>query len=86
GRGATLVDTKNGKRALVLNAIGRVFMEPSSNDPFSAIDRELEACPLREGADAIVVDFHAEATSEKQGVGFFCDGRVSLVVGTHTHV
>ncbi|MGN1290648.1 MAG: TIGR00282 family metallophosphoesterase [Bradyrhizobium sp.] len=86
GRGATLVDAKNGKRALVLNAIGRVFMEPSSNDPFSAIDRELEACPLREGCDAIVLDFHAEATSEKQGVGFFCDGRVSLVVGTHTHV
>ena len=51
-----------------------------------AIDRELEACPLRQGADAIVLDFHAEATSEKQGVGFFCDGRVSLVVGTHTHV
>ncbi|MHC2473610.1 metallophosphoesterase (TIGR00282 family) [Bradyrhizobium elkanii] len=86
GRGATLVDTKSGKRALVINAIGRVFMEPSSNDPFSAIERELEACPLREGCDAIVLDFHAEATSEKQGVGFFCDGRVSLVVGTHTHV
>ena len=55
-------------------------------DPFAAIDRELEACPLREAADAIVLDFHAEATSEKQGMGFFCDGRVSLVVGTHTHV
>ena len=48
--------------------------------------RELDACPLREAADAIVVDFHGEATSEKQGMGFFCDGRVSLVVGTHTHV
>jgi calcineurin-like phosphoesterase len=55
-------------------------------DPFAAIDRELEACPLRETADAIVLDFHCEATSEKQGMGFFCDGRVSLVVGTHTHV
>ncbi|WOH82697.1 TIGR00282 family metallophosphoesterase [Bradyrhizobium sp. BEA-2-5] len=86
GRGATLVDTRSGKRALVLNAIGRVFMEPSSNDPFSAIERELEACPLREGCDAIVVDFHCEASSEKQGIGFFCDGRASLVVGTHTHV
>ena len=60
-------------------------MEPS-NDPFTAVERELEACPLREAADAIVVDFHGEATSEKQGMGFFCDGRVSLVVGTHTHV
>ncbi|QPF85713.1 TIGR00282 family metallophosphoesterase [Bradyrhizobium genosp. L] len=86
GRGSALVDTKNGKRALVINAIGRVFMEPSSNDPFAAIERELEACPLREGADAVVLDFHAEATSEKQGIGYFCDGRVSLVVGTHTHV
>jgi metallophosphoesterase (TIGR00282 family) len=85
GRGATLVDTKNGKRALVMNAIGRVFMEPS-NDPFTAVERELEACPLRQAVDAIVVDFHGEATSEKQGMGFFCDGRVSLVVGTHTHV
>ena len=85
GRGSALIDTKNGKRALVINAIGRVFMEPS-NDPFVAVERELEACPLRQAADAIVVDFHGEATSEKQGMGFFCDGRASLVVGTHTHV
>jgi len=85
GRGTALVETKNGKRALVINAMGRVFMEPG-NDPFAAVDRELEACPLRGAADAIVVDFHGEATSEKQGMGFFCDGRVSLVVGTHTHV
>ena len=54
--------------------------------PSARLDRELEACPLREAADAIVVDFHGEATSEKQGMGFFCDGRASLVVGTHTHV
>jgi 2',3'-cyclic-nucleotide 2'-phosphodiesterase len=85
GRGAALIDTKNGKRALVINAMGRVFMEPL-NDPFNAVGRELDACPLREAADAIVVDFHGEATSEKQGMGFFCDGRASLVVGTHTHV
>ncbi|HEY2751800.1 YmdB family metallophosphoesterase, partial [Phenylobacterium sp.] len=75
----------NGKRALVINAMGRVFMEPL-NDPFNAVGKELDACPLREAADAIVVDFHGEATSEKQGIGFFCDGRASLVVGTHTHV
>ena len=85
GRGAALIDTKNGKRALVINAIGRIFMTPF-DDPFAALARELGACPLREAADAIVVDFHGEATSEKQGVGFFCDGRASLVVGTHTHV
>jgi metallophosphoesterase (TIGR00282 family) len=85
GRGAALIETKTGARALVLNAMGRVFMEPL-NDPFEAVDRELSACPLREAADAIVVDFHAEATSEKQGMGYVCDGRASLVVGTHTHV
>ena len=85
GRGAALVDTKNGKRALVINAIGRVFMTPF-DDPFAVISRELDACPLRQAADAIVVDFHCEASSEKQGIGFFCDGRASLVVGTHTHV
>ena len=85
GRGAALIDTKNGKRALVINAIGRVFMTPF-DDPFAVLNRELEACPLRAAADAIVVDFHCEATSEKQGIGIFCDGRASLVVGTHTHV
>jgi metallophosphoesterase (TIGR00282 family) len=85
GRGSALIDTRNGKRALVINAIGRVFMTPF-DDPFAALNSELEACPLRQAADAIVVDFHCEATSEKQGIGFFCDGRASLVVGTHTHV
>jgi metallophosphoesterase (TIGR00282 family) len=85
GRGAALIDAKNGARALVMNAMGRVFMEPL-NDPFSAVGKEIDACPLVEAVDAIVVDFHGEASSEKQGMGFFCDGRVSLVVGTHTHV
>jgi metallophosphoesterase (TIGR00282 family) len=85
GRGAALVDTKNGKRALVINAMGRIFMD-AMDDPFVAVEREIEACPLRSGADAIVVDMHCEATSEKQTLGYFLDGRASLVVGTHTHV
>jgi len=85
GRGASLVEAKNGARVLVLNAMARIFMEPL-DDPFAAIDRELTACPLRSAADAIVIDFHGEATSEKQAMGVFCDGRASLVVGTHTHV
>ena len=85
GRGAAMIDAKNGARALVMNAMGRVFMEPL-NDPFSAVGKEIDACPLVEAVDAIVVDFHGEASSEKQGMGYFCDGRVSLVVGTHTHV
>lgn len=85
GRGAAVVEAKNGARALVINAMGRIFMD-ALDDPFAAIDRELAACALGKAADAIVVDFHAEATSEKQAMGFFCDGRASLVVGTHTHV
>ncbi len=85
GRGSALVETRTGKRALVINAIGRVFMQPF-DDPFAILDRELNACPLRQAVDAVVVDFHGEATSEKQAIGYFCDGRASLVVGTHTHV
>lgn len=84
GRGAAMVDCKNGARALVINAMGRVFMDPL-DDPFAAVDRELSACALKSGADAIIVDMHCEATSEKQAMGFMCDGRASLVIGTHTH-
>jgi len=84
GRGAALIEAKNGKRALVLNAMGRIFMD-ALDDPFAGVERELAACPLGKGADAIVLDIHCEATSEKQSMGYFCDGRVSLVVGTHTH-
>ena len=85
GRGATLVEIADGRRVLVLNALGRVFMDPM-DDPFAAIDSQLEACPLGAGCDAAVVDFHAEATSEKLAVGHCFDGRASLIVGTHTHV
>ncbi|MFZ0609019.1 MAG: TIGR00282 family metallophosphoesterase, partial [Xanthobacteraceae bacterium] len=85
GRGAAMIEAKTGARALVINAMGRIYMDPL-DDPFAAIDRELTVCPLGQGADAIVIDFHGEASSEKQAMGFFCDGRASLVVGTHTHV
>ena len=84
GRGAALVESKNGKHALVINAMGRVFMD-ALDDPFAAVERELAACALKTGADAIVLDMHCEATSEKQSMGFFVDGRISLIVGTHTH-
>src|SRR5436309_11264812 len=84
GRGAAVIEAKNGARVLVLNAMGRIFMDPL-DDPFAAIERELTACPLVRGADAIIVDIHGEATSEKQAMGHFCDGRASLVIGTHTH-
>jgi metallophosphoesterase (TIGR00282 family) len=84
GRGAALVEARNGARVLVVNALGRIFMDPLE-DPFAAVERELAACSLEQGTDAIIVDIHGEATSEKQAMGHFCDGRASLVVGTHTH-
>jgi 2',3'-cyclic-nucleotide 2'-phosphodiesterase len=85
GRGAQVFTTQAGHRVLVMNLLGRVHMDPQ-DDPFSACDRELNACPLGAVADAVIVDMHAEATSEKMAMGHFCDGRASLVVGTHTHV
>ena len=85
GKGTGLYETRAGRRVLVINVMGRVFMD-ALDDPFAAVAAELEACPLGEGADAIVVDIHAEATSEKMAIGQFCDGRASLVVGTHQHI
>jgi metallophosphoesterase (TIGR00282 family) len=84
GRGAALIESRSGARVLVVNAMGRIFMDPL-DDPFAAIERELSVCALKRDADAIIIDIHCEATSEKQGMGHFCDGRASLVVGTHTH-
>jgi 2',3'-cyclic-nucleotide 2'-phosphodiesterase len=85
GHGAGLFETRSGARLLVVNVMGRTFMEPL-DDPFAAVENELAACPLGEAADAIMVDIHAEATSEKMAMGHFCDGRASLVAGSHSHV
>jgi metallophosphoesterase (TIGR00282 family) len=85
GRGANLFETAKGARVLVMNAMGRIFMDPL-DDPFAAVEREMAACPLGLGCDAFVLDMHAETTSEKTAMGHFCDGRASLVVGTHTHI
>jgi metallophosphoesterase (TIGR00282 family) len=85
GRGAGLYETAAGGRVLVVNVLGRIFMD-ALDDPFAAIEREIAQAPLGAVSDAIVLDIHAEASSEKQAVGQFADGRVSLVVGTHTHV
>jgi len=85
GRGAALVEARNGARVLVVNLIGRVFMQ-LSDDPFVEIERQIAACPLGHGCDAMLIDMHAEATSEKQAMAQFVDGRASIVVGTHTHV
>ena len=84
GRGANLFDV-NGHQLLVVSLHGRVFMD-ALDDPFAAAERELAAAPLGQVADAVLVDMHAEATSEKKAMGYFCDGRASLVVGSHQHV
>jgi calcineurin-like phosphoesterase len=68
----------------VINLVGRIFMAPSEH-PFLAADRAIEELKSA-GADAIVVDIHAEATSEKAALAYYLDGRVSAVLGTHTHV
>jgi metallophosphoesterase (TIGR00282 family) len=86
GRGYTVIPNSKGKNVLVINAMGRLFMDPL-DDPFAAVDAVLKKYPLgSSGIGAIVVDFHGEATSEKMCMGHFCDGRVSLVVGSHTHI
>jgi hypothetical protein len=83
GRGAVVLTHKSGIKAAFLNLQGRVFMEPV-DCPFRAADEKVDA--LREETPVIIVDFHAEATSEKQAMGWFLDGKVSMVLGTHTHV
>lgn len=86
GKGHYLHETPKGHRILVINLMARLFME-MSNDPFHSAQELLPVGnPGDNGLDGVVVDFHGEATSEKYCMGHFCDGRASLVVGTHTHV
>ncbi len=85
GRGAYLYDAPGGRKVLVMNVQGRLFMD-ALDDPFSCVEAQLADCRLGQDADAIVIDMHCETTSEKYAMGHFCDGRASLVVGTHTHV
>ena len=84
GKGVNVYDI-GGRQLMVVNVLGRVFMD-ALDDPFVAILDILETSGLGEMMDAIIIDVHAEATSEKQAMGHVCDGRVSLVVGTHQHV
>jgi metallophosphoesterase (TIGR00282 family) len=85
GRGAGVFAATRGRKVMVLNPMGRLFMDPL-DDPFACVERELASQRLGATVDAIIVDVHAEATSEKMAMGHLLDGRVSLVVGTHTHV
>jgi metallophosphoesterase (TIGR00282 family) len=85
GRGIGLFQTRGGKRVVVMNVMGRLFMD-ALDDPFAVALERLAAWRLGETADAILVDIHAEATSEKQAFAYHLDGKASLVIGTHTHV
>jgi 2',3'-cyclic-nucleotide 2'-phosphodiesterase len=83
GNGSYLARARNGQSVGVINVMGRVFML-NIDDPFAVVLREIEA--VRQRARVVFVDFHAEATSEKSAMGWHLDGRVTAVVGTHTHV
>jgi len=84
GAGARVFDLADGRRVLVLNPMARLFMD-AIDCPFAAVERELALNPLGQ-VQAVVIDFHGEATSEKMAMGHFADGRASMVVGTHSHV
>lgn len=85
GRGVTMLEARGGRRVMVINAMARLYMDPL-DDPFAALDQAVSPVAMPDDADAIVLDFHGEATSEKMAMGHFLDGRVTLVVGTHSHV
>ncbi|PHZ85744.1 TIGR00282 family metallophosphoesterase [Paremcibacter congregatus] len=85
GRGSTIVQDARGRKMLVINVMGRIFMDPL-DDPFAAVEAELNKYALGSTVQFILVDIHGEATSEKMAMGQFCDGRTSLVVGTHSHI
>ncbi len=82
GLGHTTLSTRTGERVTVVQALGRIFL-PALDDPFRALDEFLETVPTD---STVIVDFHAEATSEKKAMGEFLAGRVAAVIGTHTHV
>ncbi|QBY01057.1 TIGR00282 family metallophosphoesterase [Rhodophyticola sp. CCM32] len=86
GKGARLFEATGGRKVLVTQVLGQVFMKRPFDDPFSALQTTLATYPMGGQAQMVIVDIHAEATSEKMAIGHFCDGRASLVVGTHTHV
>ncbi|MFZ4761992.1 MAG: TIGR00282 family metallophosphoesterase [Alphaproteobacteria bacterium] len=85
GQGVVVVKNDRGQKLLVVNVMGRLFMD-TLDCPFQAMERIFNACPLGQEVQAILVDIHAETTSEKMAMGHLADGRASLVVGTHTHI
>ncbi len=86
GHGHRVFPAPGGRRVLVAQVLGQVFMKRPFDDPFSALDPVLRAHPPGGMVQASVIDVHCEATSEKTAIGLWCDGRASLVCGTHTHI
>lgn len=86
GKGVRVFTATQGRRVLVTQVLGQVFMKRPFDDPFSAVEAVLKTHALGAAVQAAIVDIHAEATSEKMAMGHWCDGQASLVVGTHTHV
>lgn len=86
GTGARVFDAPGGRKVLVAQVLGRVFMKQPFDDPFSAVEPVLKAHPPGGMVQASMIDMHCEATSEKAAMGWYCNGRASIVAGTHTHV
>ena len=86
GRGFRIFDVTQGRKILVTQVLGQVFMKRPFDDPFSALEAVLKTHRMGAAVQAALVDVHAEASSEKMAMGHWCDGQASLVVGTHTHV
>jgi hypothetical protein len=86
GKGFRVFEVSRGRKILIVQVLGQVFMKRPYEDPFGKINEVLNSYPLKGQIDASVVDIHCEATSEKMAMGHWCDGRASLCVGTHTHV
>lgn len=86
GKGARVFDAPGGRKVMVAQVLGQVFMKRPFDDPFAAVDPVLKTHPRGGMVQASLIDMHCEATSEKMAMGHWCDGRASVVVGTHTHV
>lgn len=85
GKGAGVFQASRGRKVMVVQVMGRLFMDPL-DDPFAALEAELARHPLGAAVHAVIVDVHCEASSEKMALGHYADGRASLVVGTHSHI
>ncbi|MEJ1992753.1 MAG: TIGR00282 family metallophosphoesterase [Maritimibacter sp.] len=86
GKGVRIYSDRRGRKVVVAQVLGQVFMKRPFDDPFATIDAALKPFPLGGQAQAVIVDVHCEATSEKMAMGHYLDGRASMVVGSHTHV